>query len=440
MYKKSIAFIFVMLLLLISCDNGGQQVIFGTVELKPNSIMGVYLYPGQETEISVEISEDIKNKDYTLYWKEGDGEYVVSTETNKKFGPFNDIGTYPVSVKVTFGANEIIEELDIHIGSPVYWNGALSVSGTNIVNEHGKAIQLRGMSTHGLQYFDSLYSENAVKSLAEDWHADIIRISCYVNEGWGDHGNYLKQPQYWRDRVDTIVGWASKYGIYALIDWHQLVPGDPNAFLSEATAFWTYMAEKHGNKKNVLFDICNEPNNDSTYDANWNSISYKNGVSWSRIKEYADKIVPIIREKSDNIIIIGTPQWASRPDLVSGNTVDSKNIMYTMHFYAADHQAYLNNVKRAISSGIPVFVTEFGTQAADGDQGNNFDESKKWLDYLNEKKISWCNWNFSNDFRSGAVFKKNTVLETQSDFSNISNLKEAGLWIRERLNYEVDDF
>ncbi len=440
MFKTSVLFSLVMMMFLLNCDPGTQQVIFGSVELKPSSIMGVDLYPGQKTEVSVELSDDIKNKNYTLYWKEGDGDYIESTEMSKSFGPFNEIGTYPVSIKVVAGTNEVIEELDIKIGSPVHWNGALSVSGTNIINEHGKAIQLRGMSTHGLQYFDSLYLEPAVKSLAEDWHADIIRISCYVNEGWGDNGNYLEKPQYWRDRVDTIVGWASKYGIYALIDWHQLVPGDPNAYLSEATAFWTYMAEKHGDKPNVLFDICNEPNNDSTYDANWNSISYKNGVSWSRIKEYADKIVPVIREKSDNIIIIGTPQWASRPDLVGGNLVNSKNIMYTMHFYAADHLTYLSNVKRALSSGIPVFVTEFGTQAADGDQANNFEESEKWLDYLSEKKISWCNWNFSNDKRSGAVFEKYTDLEAQSDFSNISKLKEAGLWIRERLNYQPDDF
>lgn len=441
MFRKNSMFFFLLVILfLIGCDSGTQQVIFGTIELKVNGIAASDFLPSEVITVSAELSSDLVSKNYTLYWKENNGEFVQSEELTKDYGPYESKSRHTITVKVVVGSNEIQKSLDLNIGTPVDFNGALSVSGTNIINENGKAIQLRGMSTHGIQYFDFFYDETAIKALAENWHADIIRISCYVNEGWGEHGNYLEEPDYWRSRVDSIVGWASNNGIYALIDWHQLVPGDPNTFLSQAKTFWEYMSKKHGDKPNVLFDICNEPNNDSTYDKDGNSISHKNPVTWSRIKEYADQIVPIIRQNSDNIIIVGTPQWASRPDLVSGNMIDEKNIMYTMHFYAADHSGYLNYVTAALNSGIPVFVTEFGTQEASGDGGNNFTAAQAWIDLMESNKISWCNWNFSSDDRSGAVFKELANLSSQSSYSDTSNLKEAGQWIFNKINVPGDDF
>ncbi len=52
-----------------------------------------------------------------------------------------------------------------------------------------------------------------------------------------------------------------------------------------------------------------------------------------------------------------------------------------------------------------MFVTEFGTQNYAGEGANDFAMSQKYLDLMASKKISWVNWNFSDDHRSGAVFK-----------------------------------
>lgn len=443
--KKGFFFLIAAILMLFGCDSSSSQVLFGDIVLTANGKVASDFLPSRQIEVKASISKDILAQNHAIYWKEDEGEYVQSSDTVKTFGPYTDKSRHTVSVKVVFGVNEKLKSLDLNIGSPLGWNGKLSVSGTNIVNEDGKAIQLRGMSTHGLQYFNSFYNETAIKSLAEDWHADIVRISSYVNEGgWSDGGNYLDQPDFWRARIDSMVSWAEQNGIYALIDWHQLTPGDPNYFINEAKEFFTYMVDKHGDKPNVLFDICNEPNSDSTYveisEDNWVSVSHKRAINWERIKEYADQIIPIIRAKSDNIIIVGTPQWASRPDLVSNNMINEKNIMYTMHFYAAEHKGYINYVKNAINAGVPVFVTEFGTQMASGDLGNNFEESQKWIDFLSENKVSWCNWNFSNDFRTGAVFKKWYKPTKLEDYSNHNNLKEAGIWIMNAMNTPADDF
>jgi len=306
---------------------------------------------------------------------------------------------------------------------PFELNGRLKLSGTKIVNQQDKAIQLRGMSTHGLQYRGNCYNNTSLELLANGWGADILRISMYVQEG-----GYASDPARYTAFVDSLVTKCYQMGIYALIDWHMLHPGDPNANTKLAKVFFEHVSKKHADKGNVLYEICNEPNNDK----------YK--VTWPMLKIYAEQIVPIIRNNDPkSIIIVGTPEFAARPDLVIGNALSQENIMYTMHFYAGDPEQNerMGYVDKAISAGIPVFVTEFGTQNGWGDGANDFAMSAKWLNFLRERKISWCNWNFSDSPLSGAVWKKGTC-PTGPWIE--SNLKPSGKWIKTKLSNPADEF
>lgn len=298
--------------------------------------------------------------------------------------------------------------------------GRLKVVGTNLCNKNGYQIQLRGMSTHGLQWFENCITDKSLDVLANQWGADILRLSMYVHED-----GYLTNPPYFRALIDKIVDKLLQRGIYCLIDWHQLDPGDPNADIDSARTFFQYMSAKHGSKGHVLYDICNEPNGTA--------------VTWPVITKYANEIIPIIRKNDpQSVIIVGTPYWASRPDQVIGALLPYDNIMYTMHFYAADHkEEYRNYTVKAIEGGVPVFVTEFGTQERTGDGPNDFTSSQLWLDLLAKYKISWTNWNYSDDFRSGAVWKTGT---SNSGQWTDANLKEAGTWIKQHISNPPDDF
>lgn len=308
--------------------------------------------------------------------------------------------------------------------TPVAINGQLHVCGVQLCNQYDKPIQLRGMSTHGLQWYANCVKTASLDALASDWHADILRISMYIQEG-----GYETNPRKYTDLVHSYIEEASKRGMYALVDWHQLDPGDPNYNLSRAKTFFTEIAERHKDKKNIIYDIANEPN----------------GVSWSKIKSYAEQLIPVIRAKDpDGVVFLGTHGWASlgisdgrtETDVIN-NPVNASNIMYTFHFYAASHkQEYYDALNRA-STKIPIFVTEFGTQTYTGDGGNDFTWSQKYLDLLASRKIGWTNWNFSDDFRSGAVFKEGTC--DGSVFSGTSVLKPAGVWVRDRIR-TPDDF
>ncbi|ORT53429.1 glycoside hydrolase family 5 protein [Streptomyces sp. CB03238] len=303
--------------------------------------------------------------------------------------------------------------------TPVAVNGRLKVCGTKLCNQHGAPVQLRGMSTHGLQWYRQCVTSSSLNALATDWNADVLRISTYIQEG-----GYETDPRGYTDLVHHIIEQATSRGMYAIVDWHMLSPGDPHHNLGRAKTFFSEIARRHGDKKNLLYEIANEPN----------------GVGWSRIRSYAEDLIPVIRAKDPRSpILVGTRAWSSfgvsegsDETEVVNDPVRASNIMYTFHFYAASHRdEYLNTLSRAADE-LPVFVTEFGTQDYAGEGANDFAMAQRYLDLMAQKKIGWVNWNFSDDHRSGAVFTAGTCADN-GPWAGTRSLKQAGVWIRDRI-------
>ncbi|MFJ5984917.1 cellulase family glycosylhydrolase [Lentzea sp. NPDC092896] len=303
-------------------------------------------------------------------------------------------------------------------------NGLLRVCGVQLCNQYGNPIQLRGMSTHGIQWYHQCAKSQWWDALVNDWNADFIRVAMYIQED-----GYETDPRKFTDMMHGYIEEATRRGIYVLVDWHQLSPGDPNYNLSRAKTFFTEIANRHKDKTNIIYDIANEPN----------------GTSWAKVKSYAEQMIPVIRNiDPDSLIVSGTNGWSTfghsdgeDPSVVLNNKVNATNFMYSFHFYANSHkQAYIDVLNR-VSSAVPVFVTEFGTQTASGGGSNDFTTSQKYIDLMAQKKISWANWNYSDDGLSGAVFKTGTCSGT--NFSGTGVLKEAGVWVRERVRTQ-DNF
>ncbi|MCQ2207503.1 MAG: cellulase family glycosylhydrolase [Paludibacteraceae bacterium] len=266
-------------------------------------------------------------------------------------------------------------------GSPVAVNGKLHVSGTKMVNECGYTVQLHGMSTHGPQWFPNCYCQEALQTMVDDWKINIFRYAMYVEEL-----GYITNPSKWKQEIDMYADYCEQLGIYFLIDWHVLNPGNPNAHLNDAIDFWNYMSQKHASKKHIIYEICNEPNG---------------GVQWSGsngVKEYAEKIISTIRKNDPNtIIIVGTPTWSQDVDAASRDKLSDKNVMYTLHFYAGSHgQQLRQKAESAMNNGCAIFVTECGTSSASGDGSYSPDAMRQWVSWMNQHDISWCNWSFAD--------------------------------------------
>ncbi|MFC4063969.1 cellulase family glycosylhydrolase [Actinoplanes subglobosus] len=303
-------------------------------------------------------------------------------------------------------------------GTPVQVNGQLKVCGTKLCNEYGQAVQLKGMSTHGIQWFPNCYTDASLDVLANEWSADLFRISMYVQEQ-----GYETDPAGFTTRVNNLVEEATERGMYALIDFHILTPGDPAYNLERAKTFFAQVSARHANKKNVIYEIANEPN----------------GVSWAQIKNYADQVIPVIRANDpDGVVIVGTRGWSSlgvsegsNSSEIVNNPVSASNVMYAFHYYAASHKDnYRAEVERAAAS-LPLFVTEFGTVTYTGDGAVDTASSNAWFDLLDRLRIGYANWTYSDASEGSAAFKPGTC--NAGTFAGTGSLTESGALLRNRI-------
>ena len=253
--------------------------------------------------------------------------------------------------------------------------GQLSVDGNKIVDKNGKAVQLRGMSLFWSQWIGKYYNAETVKWLKDDWQCNVVRAAMAV-----ENGGYLENPESEKAKVYAVVDAAIKEDIYVIVDWHDH-HGENHT--EEAKVFFGELAQKYGNVPNIIYETYNEPLN----------------VSWTNVlKPYHETIIAEIRKHDpDNLVICGTRNWSQNVDDVIGNKIADANVAYTLHYYAATHKQSLRDLaKKAITAGVPLFVTEYGISEASGNGSLNHEEAIKWWGFSDENSISHCNWSIAD--------------------------------------------
>ncbi|MDE5613102.1 MAG: glycoside hydrolase family 5 protein [Treponemataceae bacterium] len=298
-------------------------------------------------------------------------------------------------------------------GTPFEKHGRLHVSGAYLYDEHDQKYQLYGMSTHGINFgsdFSRYVNKDAFQTLRDDWNTNCIRLVLYP-KGYGGYcagGNQAELKQLICDGIE----YATELGMYVLVDWH-VHEYNPQETQKEAITFLNEISAQYANYENVLYEICNEPT----------------GAPWSSaIKPYAQAVIPAIRENApDAVIIVGTNTWSQDLDEAWANKLDFANVMYTFHFYAGSHSNLKSRVENVIKSGMPVFITEFGTCDASGNGGFNATESESWFALIKKYNISHMNWSLCNKNETASV-----ILESCSKTSDWaeSDLTESGKLIR----------
>lgn len=299
-------------------------------------------------------------------------------------------------------------------------NGALRVEGTQLVDQNGSPVQLRGVSTHGLAWFPDYVNEACFQQLHEDWQANVIRLAMYTAE----YGGYCTggDREALKKLIDDGVTFAGNQDMYAVIDWHILSDANPNLYLEDAKAFFDEMAGKYADSVHVIYEICNEPNGTT---------------SWSEVKSYAEQVIPVIRARDeDAVILVGTPNWSQYVDQAAADPIASyENIMYTLHFYAATHTDGLRaRLAGAVESGLPVFVSEYGICDAGGSGPIDQYQADLWIETLDKYGISYIAWNLSNKEETSAMLQSSCG--KTSGFAQ-ENLSESGSWVYQMLKDHI---
>jgi len=298
--------------------------------------------------------------------------------------------------------------------------GQLKVEGNKLKDAKGRTIQLRGISSFGLQHAGKYANEDVLRWLRDDWNMQIWRAAMYLGEG-----GYMQHPGI-KFKVEDSVEAALKLGLYVLIDWHVHLDQDPRTYQRQSLEFFAEMSQRYGSYPNVLYEICNEPNGKH--------------VTWNEaVKPYAEAVIAEIRKNDpDNIIIVGTPTWSQDVDIAALDPIQGyDNIMYTLHFYAGTHgQELRDKAQKAVDLGLPLFVTECGTSKATGGGGVYEDKFMEWLIFLKKHQISWINWSLTNKGEDSGILVLNADREGKGGWTD-KELSPSGKFIRKILRNEI---
>lgn len=291
---------------------------------------------------------------------------------------------------------------------PVKVHGNLSVEGTRIVDQHGNTVILQGVSYGWHNWWPRFYNKETVKWLYNDWACSVVRAAMGVEP---DNG-YLDSPDKSKELMEAVIDGAIENNIYVIIDFHS-----HGIQLEAAKTFFAEMAKKYGKYPHVIYEIFNEPVNDS----------------WDIIKSYSVDIIKIIREYDpDNIILVGSPHWDQDIHLVADNPITGyRNLMYTLHFYADTHnQSLRDRGNYALEKGIPIFVSECAGMSANGDGPINYEAWHTWIDWMQKNQISMVFWSIADKNESCSMLTKSA--SSEGNWKD-TDLKESGIKTRELL-------
>ena len=265
-------------------------------------------------------------------------------------------------------------------GSVVARHGKLSVKGNKIVDQRGEPVVLRGMSLFWSQWGGQYYNADCVKWLRDDFNCTVVRAAMAVGSG-----GYLQNPDVERKKAETIIQAAIDLGIYVILDWHA---HDPEA--EAAGKFFAEIAKKYGAHPNLIYETYNEP-----IRQDWAKV----------IKPYHESVIAQIRAHDpDNLIVCGTGFWSQAVDAAAADPIAGTNIAYTLHFYAASHKQWLRDrAQAALEKGIAIMVTEWGTSEASGNGKLDVEETRKWLDFMDQHHLSSCNWSIISKRETSAA-------------------------------------
>ena len=292
-------------------------------------------------------------------------------------------------------------------------HGPLHVAGTKLVDAAGNPVQLRGVSTLGLAWYPEFVNEAAFRTLRDDWGANAVRLAMYTQE----EGGYMTggDKAGLEALIDKGVKLCAALGMYVIIDWHILSDGNPNLHADAAEDFFRRLSARYADQPHVLYEICNEPNGA--------------GVTWLVVKDYAERIIPVIRANApEAVVLCGTPNWSQDVDLAAADPLDFGNVMYSLHFYAATHKDGLRDkAEAALKQGAPVFVDEFSICDASGDGVIDYESAAAWHALIRRHGLSYIAWSLSNRDESAALVRADC--DKTFGWAD-ADLTETGKWLK----------
>lgn len=306
-----------------------------------------------------------------------------SNASNGEYKAGTSFGSDVINVKI----GGVEKEVKVSICKPekkqefvVSKHGQLNVKGGSVCDKDGNTVSLMGPSFYWSCSAALWWKKETVDYLVSQHNVQIIRlpVSIAPSEGnswegaatWNED-NYYHSPDNTKKMVDEVVKAAIENDIYVIIDFHE---HHAEHWVDLSKEFFTYFAKKWGSYPNVMYEIYNEPMNETSNET---------------VVSYAKEIIPVIRNyDSKNIIIVGSTRYSREPHNVTAAGAGQTNIAYTWHGYVMwGHQDDWNSHPEWAQS-VPIVVTEWGVQGTKGDGG--------LISIYKSKSLINCFWSMNN--------------------------------------------
>ncbi|MDR3710081.1 MAG: cellulase family glycosylhydrolase [Capsulimonadaceae bacterium] len=220
----------------------------------------------------------------------------------------------------------------------------LRVDGPNIV-ANGRPICLRGLNWGWWHLSGTRYTEDDMKRQAQ-WGANVARLAFSYRDV-----EAAGQPGVWNEagfaKIDQVVQWGARYGVYVILDMHE-TPGGQNGALyddgggnrlwSDAAcqkrfiALWQEIARRYRNHPEVAaYELLNEPDTIEPTAARLTELSSRT-IDAIRLVD-PNKIVVVCGDKKSGPLMLNDAMYISKP-----------NLLYTMHFYDGGGDRWLHNL------------------------------------------------------------------------------------------------
>ena len=312
--------------------------------------------------------------------------------------------------------------------------GKLKLVENQLSDKDGNPVQLKGWSTYSINPYDveGCLGENQWE-LMKKYGANIVRLVLYA----GDDNSYKNDRDKYNDLVKNSIKELAEKNMYCLIDWQKSDPTasdynfNPNDYLNDAKDFFNDISKFcfENEYNNVLYEICGEPT-----------------CGWSKIKTYAESVLPAITaNQPDAIVVVGTDQWCQKIVEPVSNPLSSKwkkNVVYSFNYDACNHYSLLGDFRYA-QKLIPVFVSEWTAMKFNGDGPFCADNSDLLMAYCDKQQsapqvVSWCIGNWGKKDKATSFFVGSCAEGSESQDLDQNGYKKYGEYVLSLMEYCKD--
>ena len=260
------------------------------------------------------------------------------------------------------------------------YNGQLHVEDGKLLNQYDEQIQLNGLY-YG--YGNSEYTEALLRAL-KNKGVNLIKIGYSYSGGiepYNKEGNMEKMYSFIdqllvMDFYIDIIYWSNQ-------DLYEENYNKEN----EAIDYFTQIANKYPDNAQILYEICNEPFDNT----------------WEEVKQYADSVIPKIRQISENAIISVPTNDNRFNEIFLSNLLEYENLMYVTHIYAGDKASIRSMNSAIINNNIPVFISEWSNINSSATEYDN-EITDNLVYIINGYKLANSAWYFDGSSTKESEF------------------------------------